>query len=145
MIYNVYLFQSLKLKTVGAFSPLFFSLRFVCQKSFDLCHFMTHWLVDNFFFFSSYFQTHCVSATYHLPWGWCHSSSCRRWKEAIYCSGESSRQETSFSCSGFFRLRNTYKLQHIPSLAELEKIIHVLVSSCLDYCNALITGLDKSF
>lgn len=103
------------------------------------------WLVDIFFFsLSSFFQTHCVSATYHLPWGWCHSSSCRGWKEAIYCSGESSRQETSFSCSGFFRLRNTYKLQHIPSLAELEKIIHVLVSSCLDYCNALITGLDKS-
>lgn len=41
------------MKTVGAFSPLFFSLRFVCQKSFDLCHFMTHWLVDNFFFFFS--------------------------------------------------------------------------------------------
>lgn len=43
------------------------------------------------------------------------------------------------SCSCYSHLRNISKLQ----LLELEKIIHAFFSSSLDYCNALLTGLDK--
>lgn len=50
----------------------------------------------------------------------------------------------SLSRSCFFHLRNISKLRHMVSLAELEKIVHAFVSSCLDYCNSLFTSLDKS-
>lgn len=51
----------------------------------------------------------------------------------------------SFSRSHFLLLRNISKLRHMVSAAELEKIILAFVSSCLDYCDVLLTCPDKSF
>lgn len=51
----------------------------------------------------------------------------------------------SFSYSHFLHLRNISKRRHMVSAAELEKIILAFVSSCLDYCNVLLTCPDKSF
>lgn len=44
------------------------------------------------------------------------------------------------SVSRFFHLRNTSN----TSMPELEKVIHAVLSPCLDCCNVLFTSLDKS-
>uniref|UniRef100_A0A8C6LAX3 Reverse transcriptase domain-containing protein n=1 Tax=Nothobranchius furzeri TaxID=105023 RepID=A0A8C6LAX3_NOTFU len=50
----------------------------------------------------------------------------------------------TISRSCFFQLRNISKVRKLVSTADLEKIIHAFVSSRLDYCNALFTGLSKT-
>ena len=67
-------------------------------------------LTDRFIFFS--FQTFCVPAACHLPRGWCHSSSSRRWEKAIYRSGEISLQKKKHlaNCPIFsFDLDDSYR------------------------------------
>ena len=44
----------------------------------------------------------------------------------------------------FFQLRNIARIKAMLSFRDLEKIIHVLVSSRLDYCNSLFTTLSSS-
>lgn len=46
--------------------------------------------------------------------------------------------------SCFYHLKNIAKLRSIVSRPKLEMIIHALVSSRLDYCNALYTCLSKA-
>lgn len=50
----------------------------------------------------------------------------------------------SLSRTCFFHLRKIAKLRPIVSHAELEMIIHALVSCHLDYCNSLFTCLSKA-
>lgn len=49
----------------------------------------------------------------------------------------------SISRSVLFHLRNISKLWAIVSSSEMEKIVHGFLSSCLDYCNALFTRINK--
>ena len=44
----------------------------------------------------------------------------------------------------FFHLRNIAKLRSIVSYSHLEMIIHAFISSRLDYCNSVLTCLNKS-
>ena len=44
----------------------------------------------------------------------------------------------------FFHLRNIAKIKSIVSHSDLEKIIHALVSSRIDYSNSVLTSLNKS-
>ncbi|KAF7644918.1 hypothetical protein LDENG_00213420 [Lucifuga dentata] len=48
------------------------------------------------------------------------------------------------TCSSFFCLRNIEKLRAVVSKTELELAIHAFISSCLDYCNSLLTCLSKT-
>ena len=43
----------------------------------------------------------------------------------------------------FFHLRNIAKVRPFLSQPDAEKIIHAFITSRLDYCNALFTGLPK--
>ena len=45
--------------------------------------------------------------------------------------------------TAFFHLRNIAKIRPFLSQPDAEKIIHAFVTSRLDYCNALFTGLPK--
>ena len=44
----------------------------------------------------------------------------------------------------FFHLRNIAKIRPILTLADAETLIHAFVSSRLDYCNVLFSGLPNS-
>ena len=44
----------------------------------------------------------------------------------------------------FFHLRNIAKIRPILTLSDAETLIHAFVSSRLDYCNVLFSGLPKS-
>ena len=44
----------------------------------------------------------------------------------------------------FFHLRNIAKLRSVVSHSDLEMIIHAFVSSRLDYCNSVLTCLNKT-
>ena len=44
----------------------------------------------------------------------------------------------------FFHLRNIAKLRSFVSHSDLEMIIHAFVSSRLDYCNSVLTCLNKT-
>ncbi|GAA6090791.1 uncharacterized protein LOC116685831 [Tachysurus ichikawai] len=44
----------------------------------------------------------------------------------------------------FYQLRILSKVKSILSRADLEKAIHAFISSRIDYCNALYTGLNQS-
>ena len=43
----------------------------------------------------------------------------------------------------FYHLRNIAKVRLFLSQADTEKLIHCFISSRLDYCNALLSGLPK--
>ena len=45
--------------------------------------------------------------------------------------------------SCYFQLRNISKIKSFLSPPDLEKVIHALISSRLDYCNSLYSGLCK--
>src|SRR4029434_2358198 len=45
--------------------------------------------------------------------------------------------------SGFYHLKNIAKLRGFISKDDLEKLIHAFISSRVDYCNELFTGLPK--
>ncbi len=44
----------------------------------------------------------------------------------------------------FFQLRTIAKMKSFLSVADLEIVIHAVISSRLDYCNALYLGLSQS-
>ncbi|XP_041848233.1 uncharacterized protein LOC121644403 [Melanotaenia boesemani] len=52
-----------------------------------------------------------------------------------------SPQVTKVVQSCFYQIRNIAKIKHFISQSDLEKVIHALVSTRLDYCNALYAGL----
>jgi len=43
----------------------------------------------------------------------------------------------------FYHLKNIARIKEIVSKPDLERLIHAFVSSRLDYCNCLLTGLSK--
>ena len=43
----------------------------------------------------------------------------------------------------FFHLRNIAKVLPFINQNDAEKLIHAFISSRLDYCNAILTGLPK--
>ena len=45
--------------------------------------------------------------------------------------------------SSFFRLRNINKVRDLASQQDAETLVHAFVTSGLDYCNALFSGLPK--
>lgn len=45
--------------------------------------------------------------------------------------------------SAFYHLKNISKLRGLMSKKDLEKLIHAFISSRVDYCNGLFTGLPK--
>ncbi|XP_032378159.1 uncharacterized protein LOC116693354 [Etheostoma spectabile] len=45
--------------------------------------------------------------------------------------------------TSFFHLRNIAKLRPTLTPADAEKLVHAFVSSRLDYCNALLTGIPE--
>ena len=49
----------------------------------------------------------------------------------------------SVSKSAFYHLKNISKLRNLMTKSDLEKLIHAFISSRLDYCNGLLTGLPK--
>lgn len=49
----------------------------------------------------------------------------------------------SVTSSAFYHLKNIARVRSIVSKLDLERLIHAFVSSRLDYCNGLLTGLSK--
>lgn len=49
----------------------------------------------------------------------------------------------SITSSAFYHLKNISKVKGIMSKPDLERLIHAFISSRLDYCNGLLTGLSK--
>uniref|UniRef100_A0A8C6S839 AIG1-type G domain-containing protein n=1 Tax=Neogobius melanostomus TaxID=47308 RepID=A0A8C6S839_9GOBI len=49
----------------------------------------------------------------------------------------------AITSSAFYHLKNIAKIRGIVSKPDLERLIHAFVSSRLDYCNGLLTGLSK--
>ena len=45
--------------------------------------------------------------------------------------------------AAFYHLKNIAKIKGIVSKPDLERLIHAFVSSRLDYCNGLLTGISK--
>ncbi len=46
--------------------------------------------------------------------------------------------------TAFFHLRNIAKLQNMLSVSDAEKLVHAIMTSRLDYCNALLGGCPAS-
>ena len=53
------------------------------------------------------------------------------------------QQVTKVVQSCFFQLRNIAKIKSFISFSDLEKVIHAFITSRLDYCNSLYSGLNK--
>ena len=49
----------------------------------------------------------------------------------------------SITSSAFYHLKNTARIKGLLSKPDLERLIHAFISSRLDYCNGLLTGLSK--
>ena len=49
----------------------------------------------------------------------------------------------SIISAAFYHLKNIARIKGILSKADLERLIHAFISSRLDYCNGLLTGLTK--
>ena len=49
----------------------------------------------------------------------------------------------SMTSAVFYHLKNIARIKGIVSKPDLERLIHAFVSSKLDYCNGLLTGLSK--
>uniref|UniRef100_A0A7N8X145 Reverse transcriptase domain-containing protein n=1 Tax=Mastacembelus armatus TaxID=205130 RepID=A0A7N8X145_9TELE len=49
----------------------------------------------------------------------------------------------SITSSAFYHLKNIARIKGIMSKLDLERLIHAFISSRLDYCNGLFTGLSK--
>lgn len=49
----------------------------------------------------------------------------------------------SITSAAFYHLKNISRIKGIVSKPDLERLIHRFVSSRLDYCNSLLTGLSK--
>ena len=45
----------------------------------------------------------------------------------------------------FFHLQNIAKVQCFLTQQDAEKLIHAFITSRLEYCNALFTGLPKKY
>lgn len=45
--------------------------------------------------------------------------------------------------SAFYHLRNISRIKGLMTQGDLEKLIHAFISSRLDYCNSIMTGLPK--
>lgn len=45
--------------------------------------------------------------------------------------------------SAFYHLRNISRIKGLMTQGDLEKLIHAFISSHLDYCNSIFTGLPK--
>lgn len=43
----------------------------------------------------------------------------------------------------FFHLKKIARIRPILSFKDAEVLIHAFITSCLDYCNALLSGLPK--
>lgn len=43
----------------------------------------------------------------------------------------------------FYSLKNIARVRPILALANSMKLVHAFISSCIDYCNALLSGLPK--
>ncbi|KAF7644945.1 hypothetical protein LDENG_00213220 [Lucifuga dentata] len=54
------------------------------------------------------------------------------------------RQVNSVVRSSFFQLRAISKIWHFLSPSNLERLIHALISSRLDYCNSLYHGISQA-
>lgn len=54
------------------------------------------------------------------------------------------KQVSSVVKRSFYHLRNIAKLKPLLSHSDLETVIHAFISSRLDYCNSLYTGLSQS-
>ncbi len=55
-----------------------------------------------------------------------------------------SKQINSVVRNSFYQLRVISKLKSFLSFQDLEKVIHAFITSCLDYCNSLYSGLPQS-
>jgi len=44
----------------------------------------------------------------------------------------------------FYHLKNIAKVKNVILLVDLEKLIHAFITSRVDYCNSLFTGLHKN-
>ena len=53
------------------------------------------------------------------------------------------KQVTTVIQSCYFQLRNIAKIKPFLSTPDLETVIHALISSRLDYCNSIYSGLPK--
>lgn len=45
--------------------------------------------------------------------------------------------------TGFYHLKKIARVLPLRSLTSTETLMHAFISSCLDYCNALLPGLPK--
>jgi len=45
--------------------------------------------------------------------------------------------------SSFFHLRSLFKIKPFLSKRDLESVIHAFITSRLDYCNSLLTGISQ--
>ena len=65
------------------------------------------------------------------------------WKDILDSDLSFEAHITKVAKVPFFHLRNVAKLRLVLTKLDAKKLTHVFISSVLDYCNALFTGLPK--